>query len=159
MSSKSEPEDWAAAMERKGISSERHLAREVGVHQTTIGSMLRGTRATKPVTLRKVADVLGVDIETVSRWAQQALTSHGPYEPPARTELLSPTQRQALNAVITAMLEGHEDGESRGDTTPKKPAPVAQLSDRRRTPAVEKKTAARRARITQPDQPGADDPS
>lgn len=147
MSSKSEPEDWAAAMERKGISSERHLAREVGVHATTIGTMLRGTRATKPATLRKVADVLGLDVKTVTAWANQSLASQGPYVPPERSELLSPTQRQALNMVITAMLEVHEESESGGHTAPTKVTPLrARVAAEVHEDEMAQPQAARRAK-------------
>jgi transcriptional regulator with XRE-family HTH domain len=143
----STPEPWKSAMTAKAISSERDLARRTDIAPTTIGAMIRGTRRTSPSNLRKVADVLGVDVEKVTAWAGQAIAALGPYEPPARSELLSPTQRQALNAVITAMLEGREEG-SRHEPAANTLAPAdepVKLDDRRRT-STTKRTAARRAK-------------
>ena len=115
--SRTPPKKWQDAMDRAGLSSLRRLGDAVGAHASTISAMIYGDRETSPDTVAKVAEVLGVDVRTVSAWVGQARTVAEPYAPPAEASLLSRRQREAVDELIRAMVV--PDGKEKRDGTAK----------------------------------------
>lgn len=102
------PKQWQQAMDRVGLSSMRRLAQATGVHTSTISAMIHGDRETSPETVYGVAEALGVDVVTVSKWVGQARTVAEPYRPPAEADLLTSRQRKAVDEIIRVMTERDE---------------------------------------------------
>lgn len=61
------PEPWKSLMERKGISSLRHLAREADLANPSVSRLVHGDGTSQDDTIRRVAEVLGLDLAVDSR--------------------------------------------------------------------------------------------
>lgn len=108
------PEPWAGWMRDAGVVDPRgrvarasmsELAKRVGVTPTTIIGMIFGDRHTDPATVADVADVLGVDVRTVSAQVGQARTVRDPYRVPDEVHLLPSGVQAALTRLIKAIAE------------------------------------------------------
>lgn len=117
-----EPEgQWAEAMERVRAVDPRNsrpswnrLAEMAGVSTTTLTMMVTGRRRASMATIRKVAEALRLDADTVAAWVGGGSVT--PYQVPEEVHLLTPRQQKALTELIRAIAEEQTGGEHGGDT-------------------------------------------
>jgi len=83
------------------------LAQHVGVHTSTITSMIWGERETDLPTIERTAQVLNVDVAQVAAWAGRALAIDAAYEPPAAASLLDAEQRKLVDSLIRQLTRHH----------------------------------------------------
>lgn len=131
------PEPWRGPADRKGITSARGLADRAGVAPSTITLMINGTRETQQDTIAKVADALGLSVTKVSGWVGQARTVEAPWIPPQEAHLLTRDERDAINALITAIARPRRSSTAPPESKPRRlhaarEAPPDREYDRRR---------------------------
>lgn len=105
-------EPWASALKKAGFVNPRtgepsmsSLAREAGVHISTLTKIVNGTtRSPETDTVTKVADALEVPFVTVAQWIGLAWTDTEPYEPPKESALLNARERLAVTEIIRCMV-------------------------------------------------------
>lgn len=100
------PEPWGAELSERHIHSYRDFAAAVGdgIGHETLRRLVTGGK-TSPQTVNKVADKLfGGDRNKVWRLYGVAVEDHGDWTLPPEASLLSSTQRDAVLAVVKAML-------------------------------------------------------
>lgn len=104
---RSVPDPWATAMTDAGFTDPRYndprpsmarLADRVGVHTSTITSMIFGERATDQATLEAVAAALGVPASEVAGWLGRQ--DPNPYAPPSAASLLTQEEREHVDWMI-----------------------------------------------------------
>lgn len=118
MSDRAIPLDWLPYFQRKNIDSIRALARAVGMHQSTAGRVVHGEKSSRE-SLRRVADYFGLPLGEVQRLRDEQPTR--PFEVPPEADALTPKQREAVRAIILAMVEPYQKTEE---------APVLRLAGR-----------------------------
>src|SRR5690606_6078848 len=158
------PEPWASALDEAGYidgryrteqrPSTRSLAREVGVHVTTLTRMFSGTTDTDHSTVVEVARALKRSPVEVSAWARQARAEAQQWDPPAAVHQLTKREQDALTELIVAMVAARKDGEGVGNSaastragespavegvrmrarTPSGPLPGSPSQERKRSP-------------------------
>lgn len=111
------PEPWASAMldarvvdPRYGRPSWSALAREVGVHTSTITAMVNGTRETSPEIIERVAIALRQTPRTISQWLNVVEVREA-YEPPEESRYLTDAERAAISALISAIAAERKAGD------------------------------------------------
>lgn len=90
---------------RNGMPSMSALGKMSKTHTSTITAMVFSDRETDPAVVERVADALGIDVRTVSRWAGKSRTVLDPYIPPMEADMLSTRQRRAVSELIRSMAE------------------------------------------------------
>jgi hypothetical protein len=99
------PEPWRSALETKGVRSKRGLATKAGIAPQTAKRLIDGEGRPSAETVAAVADALFAgDRDFVWGLAGLAHADHGDWELPPEASLLDPEQREAVLAVIRAML-------------------------------------------------------
>lgn len=102
------PEPWATAMIQKGFVDAsghpmiRPLADAAGIHQASMGRVIKGEGKAYPRNVIKIARALGGSQEEVTSWIEKT-TPHGEaqtYTPPPAAHLLKASQRKALDRFI-----------------------------------------------------------
>lgn len=97
------PEPWAAELADKGVHSYRDFAAKVGSTHQTMWRLVNGK--TSPSTVNLVADQLfGGDRDKVWELRGVPVRDHGDWSLPDGASLLSEAQREAIKAVVKAML-------------------------------------------------------
>ncbi|MFC8733132.1 helix-turn-helix domain-containing protein [Luteimicrobium sp. NPDC057192] len=136
------PEPWHTAMEQRGISSIRDLARRSGASVETVRRLVQGSRkAPRDETLRAVADALGVPLATVSKWAGIAASdTEDPYVPPTEANRLTLRQREAVDELIRLLATKEAGGEHDQRSAPMKQAGESPASTRAPIVMVQMKT-------------------
>jgi transcriptional regulator with XRE-family HTH domain len=113
------PEPWASAMIVAGFvwagdPSYGQLAERAGVTKETVRQLALGGRVPDTDTIEKVARALGVDVLTVSQWANQARSVRKSYEVPREADLLTEEEQRAITALIRAIAKTRREGEEHG---------------------------------------------
>ncbi len=107
------PNPWRTAMEEAGTYSLRELAARANLGTTTVSTLIFGRAASSEPTMQAVADSLRLPVTTIRTWATAARGEDKPFELPAEANRLSRRERDAVLAVIRAMLDP-----GRGEETP-----------------------------------------
>lgn len=145
------PEPWRSALEPKGVTTKRGLATRVGVSPQTAKRLIDGMGRPSPETVAAVADALfNGDRDKVWSLAGLAHTDHGDFQLPAEASLLDPEQREAVLAVVRAMLPASARHLS--------PSATAESKAERRArtePTVAAVTAAQRTHLQAVESPAA----
>lgn len=154
------PEPWAAWLLRAGIvapnvktprPSLNALGAKIGVHPSTLGEMVHGTRHTNEDTIEAVAKALGVDVLEVSRATDRARTVREPYAPPAEVHSLSRDVQDAISDLIRALAK---ESDGRGNAASKISAGRAPATPRvSDTQATSRRTPLRGSTPTPTDAP------
>jgi hypothetical protein len=128
------PGEWGELLGPKGIHSYRHIAARVGISAGTAHRLVTGG-ATSADTVKQVADALfDGDRDLVWRLRGSRRRDHGDWTLPAEASLLTPAQREAVRAVVVAMVPAeHEESDGDVEATPTKDAggPGDELGKRR----------------------------
>lgn len=104
MSKEELPEPWRSALEPKGISSRRGLSTETGLGPNTAVRLVNG-EGTSAATINTVADKLfNGDRNFVWGLYGATVRDHGRWDLPEEASLLTEDQREAVRAVVRAML-------------------------------------------------------
>lgn len=118
------PEPWATELAPKGIHSYRDMGARVGIAHETARRLMTGGK-TSAATVEKVAEKLfDGDRTKVWRLYGVAVQDYGPWELPPGASLLTPEQRDAVRAVVHAMLPkltavgGDGDADDAGGSAP-----------------------------------------
>lgn len=119
MTRREAPEPWATAMRDRGLThrdepSMTRLAAEAGLGVQTVINLVMGLTRPTVETVAAVAEVLRNP--KVWDWAGLRATEHEPWVPPAEANLLSRSERSALDALIRAVAE--RASETRDHTAP-----------------------------------------
>lgn len=137
------PDPWGPKLAPKGVHSYGDLAAAVGISKGTAYRLVTGKGSPTVETVQKVADFFfGGDLAAVYELRGSPRRGYGPWEPPAEAVLLTPKQREAVEAVIAAMVPTDEVGGGEGEQAPANRPPDISLAPRRRYPS-EVRTAAR----------------
>jgi hypothetical protein len=139
----------------------RALADKAGIGTTTVTGLVYGRRQSDEHTIQAVADALRLPVPTIRQWAATALGEAAPFELPAEANRLTKRERDAVLAVVRAMLD--PVGQAEAGRSPG-PEPTGQLVDFARptlpNPAVDTIAAqrgesiGRRMRDEQDEDPG-----
>ncbi len=130
------PEPWAAALvkaklvdRRNGMPSMTALAKASGVHASTIGEMMYGTRKTQKETVDKVAAAIFPEGSSthwdrrrrdVHRWVGRALGTR-PFEPHPDADLLDAREQWTVNELIRLLaLSKRTDANNAANKIPTK---------------------------------------
>lgn len=100
------PEPWGAELSERGVHSYREFATLVGdgIGHETLRRLVTGGK-TSVGTVNKVADkVFAGDRDRVWALRGVALQDHGDWELPPEASLLTDHQREAIRAVVKAMV-------------------------------------------------------
>ena len=117
-----------AAQGGRGVRDIAAAANERGhlLSPGTVSKYLNG-RHGRPdeSTLAAVSDALGLDIQELRKAAGVPIGEPEPYVPPKEADRLSSAQRQALDGLIQAIVDGGKDGEGSADSAASitKPSP------------------------------------
>lgn len=113
------PEPWRSVLERRGIHSKRGLADKAGISPQTAKRLIDGIGRPSVETVQAVADtVFAGDRDYVWRLVGFDVQDHGEFVLPPEASLLDQEQRDAVLAVVRAMLpQDAKRGGSGGDTT------------------------------------------
>lgn len=110
------PGEWGRRLSPRGIHSYRQMADAVsavtgeGISQGTMHRLVVG-KATSAETVNTVADALfGGDRDLVWRLRGSSRQDHGDWSLPADASLLNKDQRNAILAVIRAMVPAEQEG-------------------------------------------------
>lgn len=113
------PSPWAEAMVSAGlvdprrredaIPSLRQLAFRANVSVETVRRLVHGMGYPAPESMRRVADALGIDPGQVVEWVHSTHADIGPYQPPANADLLSKTERRAIDHLIGLFAEHRKE--------------------------------------------------
>lgn len=127
------PEPWREAMVKAGVSSLNRLAQRTGTGVSTLSDLVHGRRRSSERTLEAVADALRLKTTTIRAWAAAALGEEKPFVLPAEANRLTRRERDAVLAVVRAMLD---PGEEQDTGAPARPTPpkTGQLVDLARPP-------------------------
>lgn len=117
------PEPWKTAIERKGISpTYRPLAAAAGLSHETVRKVVQGRR-TSNTSIRKVADLLGVPVETIHGWRGEAAPDYGrEFVPDQSASLLTTEEREAVNNLIRLLVRSRDEQKA-GEGHADRPAP------------------------------------
>ena len=118
------PEPWREAMEAAGMYSFRDLSQKTGIGTSTVTGLVFGDRRSSDATMQAVADALRLQVTTIRAWAAAALGESKPFVLPAEANRLSRRERDAVLAVVRAMLDPGEDPDDPGPI--KSPEPATQ---------------------------------
>lgn len=127
--SKEWPEPWRGLLEARGIHSRHEFARRADVAVQTIVRLVDGIGEPRQETVTAVAAALSVEVDVVWQLAGYNRSDHGPFSLPAESSRLTEIQREAILAVVRAMLSPERE-EVMGDD--RDPAPIASLPERKR---------------------------
>jgi hypothetical protein len=145
------PPEWVQVMEPRRLHSLRDLSRASGVSTQTVTRLVFG-ESTSESTVEKVATALSLTTQQV--WRLHGRTEDlQPFRLPEGADHLSPVQRAAVAAVVRAMLNPGQVGESGGDTSPTKDAPSNVTPLRGAKGPQPHKQAATRTKKDPPDRP------
>lgn len=100
------PPEWAALVKRFTANvSARGLADLVGngIAHSTINNLVQGRGRPSQRVVTAVARALNISEKRV-RELHGSAPGHGPYEPPENAHLMTPKQREAVNAVIRELV-------------------------------------------------------
>lgn len=98
------PEEWAKALERRGVASIRGVATAAGVSPMAASRLVKG-EPTSAHTVRQVADALfDGDRNTVWELHGSSLRDYGDWQLPEEASLLNDEQRAAVIGIVRAML-------------------------------------------------------
>lgn len=138
------PDPWGPKLAPKGVHSYGDLAAAVGISKGTAYRLVTGKGSPTVETVQKVADYFfGGDLAVVYALRGSPRKGYGPWEPPAEAVLLTPQQREAVEAVIAAMVPADEAGGGEGEQAPaNRPPNIGPASPRRYPTQI--KTAARK---------------
>lgn len=103
------PEPWKSLMERKGISSLRHLGREADLANPSVSRLVHGDGTSQDDTIRRVAEVLGLDLPAMYKLIGDEHPEAAPYVPPAEANRLTTRQRRAIDDLIRAITAEREE--------------------------------------------------
>lgn len=108
------PDPWRSAAERKGITpTYRPLGDRAGMAHETVRRVISGQSVNKK-SVRKLADALGVDVETIHEWRRESPPDYGSmFEPDESSMLLTTEERAVINTLIRMLTDGR--GEQRED--------------------------------------------
>lgn len=108
------PDPWKSAANAKGIRpSYRPLGDRAGLAHETVRRVISGQSVSKQSIL-KLADALGVDVEKIHEWRQEAVPDYGAeFQPDPSSSLLTTDERAVINSLIRMLTEGR--GEDEGD--------------------------------------------
>lgn len=118
------PEPWATAMITAGITDPRYtdprpsmsqLAQRIGVHTSTVSSMVFGERATDQATIEATARTLRLSASTVAEWVGRAEAN--PYTPPSTASLMTTDQRNLIDGIIRQFTREAARGQDRPQET------------------------------------------
>lgn len=155
------PEPWRSALERKGIDSIRRLASKAEISPMTASRLVKD-QGTSVETVNAVARlVFDNDVELVWRLRGLSVRDLGPFELPVEASLLTDDQREAVVAVVRAMLPADvKAGITGAKPRPRQAAPGRRLDveDRRALEQVERERGQQTVRRRAPRrrQPTAD---
>jgi len=107
----------------------RELAVRVGVHTTTITSMMFGDRDTGPGIVAAVAAALNVDVRAVTQQVGHVRTEREPYVTPDEVHLLSRRQQVAITELIRAIAEERDGSGRRPAAIAAETVPADAMSD------------------------------
>lgn len=115
------PEPWATALAPKGIHSYRDFGTAAGIAHETARRLCTGG-STSAATVNKVAEALFAG-DSTQVWALygEPLEDFGPWVLPPEARLLTKEQREAVTAVVMAMVpkqakRGGGDGDADKDS-------------------------------------------
>jgi transcriptional regulator with XRE-family HTH domain len=115
------PQAWQALMEARRIGSARQLAERAGLSVTSVTAFLHGDRDAEDETAKQIADALAITVEKA--WELRGEVGRKPFTLPAVADRLTPRQRDAVRAIVLAMVEPGELGET-GQVIPLRPEPA-----------------------------------
>lgn len=123
------PQPWRDAMENAGAYSIRDLAAKTGTGPTTVSDLLHGRKLSSERTMQAVADALRLPATTIREWAAASRGEEKPFELPAEANRLTRRERDAVLAVVRAMLDpGEEPAETGGQLVDLARLPLPDLS-------------------------------
>lgn len=129
-------------MAPKGVHSYGDLAAAVNISKGTAYRLVTGQGSPTVETVQKVADYFfGGDLAVVYALRGSPRKGYGPWVPPAEAVLLTPKQREAVEAVIAAMVPADEAGGGEGEQAPANTPPDISPAPRRRYPTEVGKAA------------------
>lgn len=95
------PAHWKEIMDRRGISSVRHLAQRAGLtHPPVLGVVMGDAKRPKTDTLVKIATALDIPLRDVYWLIGQENPTAEKWDPPAEASLMSSEQRDAVERII-----------------------------------------------------------
>lgn len=103
------PSPWREAMESAGMYSFRDLSQKTGIGTSTVTGLVFGDRRSSDATMQAVADALRLQVTTIREWAAAALGEAKPFLLPAEANRLGRREREAVLAVVRAMLDPGDD--------------------------------------------------
>jgi len=118
------PEPWREAMENAGMYSFRDLSQKTGIGTSTVTGLIFGDRGSSEATVQAIADALRLPVTTIREWAAVARGEIGPFVLPIEANRLGRRQREAILAVVRAMLDPAVEDEDQGPITGPEPATV-----------------------------------
>ena len=142
------PEPWLTACERKGIRpSLRPLAAAAGVAHETVRKIVQGRNSSRQ-SMQKVADALGVDIETIYEWRSESPPDFGrDFAADPTAALLTTDEREAINYLIRRITAGREDRpDDPGTTTDESTDPEHEAEPEERTDEQQPRSTRRPVR-------------
>ena len=110
------PDPWRSQAERKGITpTYRPLGDRAGLAHETVRRVISGQSVSKH-SIRKLADALGVDVETIHEWRHEAPPDYGAmFEPDPSSMLLTTEERAVINSLIRLLTEGRGEQQGEGE--------------------------------------------
>ena len=110
-------EPWASAFRKAGLvapdsgePSIQAMNRETKIHPSAISRIISGrTRKPRPQTVMKMAQALGVSFVEVSQWLGQTWANFEPWTPPAEANMLTPRQRDLVEAMIRELTKSNRN--------------------------------------------------
>lgn len=92
-------------MEGAGLYSFRDMAHRTGLAISTVAALVYGRRQSDERTVQAFADAVRKPVTTIREWAAASLGEVGPFELPADANRLTKREREAVLAVVRAMLD------------------------------------------------------
>jgi len=154
------PAPWREAMEKAGTYSRRQLADKAGTGTSTVSDLIYGRKLTSEPTLQAVADALRLPVTTVRGWAAAARGEHKPFELPPEANRLGRRQREAVLAVVRAMLDTGEKPTIEDVRGAGAGGPLAQpvdINSRKRSQAADRPAARKTHGEEAPGEEGGDE--
>lgn len=110
------PDPWRSAAERRGIRpSYRPLGDRAGMAHETVRRVISG-QSVSTRSVRKLADALGVDVEKIHEWRDEAGPDYGAmFEPDPSASLLTTEERAVINSLIRLLTEHRREREDKAD--------------------------------------------
>lgn len=106
-------EPWASAFKKAGMVSLKDattpsiqaLARETGIHGSTIARLIQGEGRPRARTIEAVAKALEVDFLTVTEWISgKRAEFHEEWLPPVEAKSMTPRQRKMVESLIRELV-------------------------------------------------------